>query len=112
MIHRLCVLLTTATLFACGPSSSGIPLPTTMNDMDEEQGPALYKSLSCANCHGEDGLMDPLNVAAGNLGSSTLSEDAVFAVLSDGRGQMPPYMSLKENERWALVAFVLGLREE
>ena len=114
MIPRLCLcLLTLTAAVACGsPNSTYQPTPMTEEDMGGIDGASLFKSLGCGNCHGEDGVQDPLMVAAGNLGASTLSEDNVFIVLSDGRGQMPNYASLEENERWALVAYVLGLREE
>lgn len=92
-----------------------------------EKGAKIYKEIKCWECHGYDGrgkgpksdqLKDdwgkpivPFNFTAGALKRGTAAEDVYITFTSglDGTG-MPSYEdSLKEEERWHLVSYILKL---
>lgn len=91
------------------------------------KGKKIYKEMKCWECHGDDGrgkgpkadkLKDdwgkpipPFNFISGQLkrGSSPENVYITFTTGLDGTG-MPSYEdSLKEDERWYLVAYTLKL---
>ena len=74
---------------------------------------------NCASCHGTSGHGDgpaaaalpppkPANWTAANVQKQTDGE--IFWKISNGRGAMPPWKHLPENERWALVNYIRTLK--
>ena len=69
---------------------------------------------NCVACHGPKGLGD--GVAAAGLpvkpanwtspDTQKLTDGEIFWKITNGRGPMPPWKHLSENERWALVHFI------
>lgn len=85
------------------------------------QGEELF-TLYCASCHGDEGYGD--GAAGGALGQKpanfhdtlvkSQSDGALFWKLSTGRGNMPPFKDVFEDEqKWQLVAYIrhLGKKE-
>lgn len=71
----------------------------------QEDGAALYEQ-NCASCHGPDraGMGDafPSLVGVGER----LEPEEIATILEEGRGLMPSFSYLSQEEREALVAFV------
>lgn len=73
--------------------------------------------VNCASCHGATGKGDGAAAAAINpkpadWTSKKLqaeSDGEIFWKLSTGRGAMPPWKFLPENDRWALVSYIRSL---
>jgi mono/diheme cytochrome c family protein len=63
---------------------------------------------SCVSCHGikadGNGLMKSVSLVSSDFQKQT--DGAIFYKLSTGRGQMPSFKTLKEEERWALVNYM------
>ncbi|CAG5068209.1 hypothetical protein DYBT9623_00938 [Dyadobacter sp. CECT 9623] len=85
------------------------------------QGEELF-TLYCASCHGDEGYGD--GAAGGALGQKpanfhdtlvkSQTDGALFWKLSTGRGNMPPFKDVFEDEqKWQLVAYIrhLGKKE-
>ena len=70
-------------------------------------GRQLYRS-NCSNCHGFENPKNPGTPNLTTLRNSTAdSSNAYIAtVLLNGKGQMPKFASLSEDERNALVAYI------
>ncbi|MHB1844196.1 MAG: c-type cytochrome [Deltaproteobacteria bacterium] len=93
-----------------------IPLPVTLELVALGQ---RRFDITCAACHGL--LGDGVSVVAGKMAlrppPSLLSDQvrrlpdgAVFRVIGEGYGLMPPYAaSIPVGERWAVVAYVRAL---
>ena len=89
-----------------------IPVYTSLTDAPALQASSspkqLYK-LYCASCHGEEMRGDHSGSypALVNL-QDKMSTDQLHLLLKKGRGMMPAFVHLSENERKAIVAFVTG----
>lgn len=69
---------------------------------------------NCLACHGPKGLGD--GVAAAGLpvkpanwtspSTQAMADGEIFWKITNGRGPMPPWKHLSENDRWALVHFI------
>ncbi|MDD2798264.1 MAG: cytochrome c [Bacteroidales bacterium] len=63
---------------------------------------------SCVSCHGSkadgNGLMKSTSLISAVFQKQT--DGAIFYKLSIGKGQMPSFKSLKEEDRWALVNYL------
>lgn len=77
------------------------------------QAKKLFET-NCVTCHGPKGLGD--GVAAASLpvkpanwttpSTQAMADGEIFWKVSNGRGPMPPWKHLPENDRWALVHFI------
>ncbi|MEO6722541.1 MAG: cytochrome c [Ferruginibacter sp.] len=71
-------------------------------------GKELFES-KCVNCHGTDGTKG--RWGAKNLSTSRLSDEALFKVISEGRGFMPKWgKKLAPPQIDALIAYIKTLR--
>jgi mono/diheme cytochrome c family protein len=83
-----------------------------------EQGEKVAK-VNCVSCHGAKGKGDGVAAAALNpkpadwTGGKVQSETdgELFWKISNGRGAMPPWKHLPENERWALIHYIRTLKK-
>jgi mono/diheme cytochrome c family protein len=75
---------------------------------------------NCATCHGAGGKGDgpaaaalpppkPADWTSAKLASETDGE--LFWKISNGRGAMPPWKHLPEDQRWALVNYIRSLKK-
>lgn len=94
----LSVLSIIALLWACGEQGPKETLTT-------EQ---LYSS-KCSLCHGADGKR--MASGAPDLSASTKSSDELIAIISMGKGSMPPQKDVLSKEEIAeLAAYVMKFR--
>jgi mono/diheme cytochrome c family protein len=91
------------------------PLPADKKVV--EQGEKIAK-LNCVACHGAKGKGDgaaaaALNPKPADWTSSRVqsqSDGELFWKISNGRGPMPPWKHLPENDRWALIRYIRSLK--
>jgi len=83
-----------------------------------EQGKKLAQ-VNCVACHGNSGKGDgpaaaALNPRPADWTSKKVQEETdgeIFWKISTGRGPMPPWRHLSENDRWALVQYLRTLKK-
>ena len=90
------------------------PLPADAKFV--EQGKKVAE-VNCATCHGSKGKGDgaaavalnpkPADWTAKKVQSE--SDGEIFWKISNGRGAMPSWKHLPENDRWALVRYIRSL---
>jgi len=79
-----------------------------------EQGEKVAKT-NCMSCHGAKGdgaAAVALNPKPADWTSQKVqaeSDGEIFWKISNGRGNMPPWKHLAENDRWALVRYIRSL---
>lgn len=74
---------------------------------------------NCVACHGAKGVGDgpaaaALPVKPANWTSPAVqgeSDGEIFWKITNGRGPMPPWKHLSENDRWALVHYIRTLKK-
>jgi mono/diheme cytochrome c family protein len=82
-----------------------------------EQGAKLAQT-NCVSCHGAKGKGDGVAAAALNPKPADWTSKRVkdetdgelFWKISNGRGAMPPWKHLPENDRWALIRYIRSLK--
>jgi len=90
------------------------PLPDDAKVVDQGQKIA---QVNCATCHGAKGKGDGVAAAAlspkpADWTSKKIqaeSDGELFWKISNGRGAMPSWKHLPENDRWALVRYIHSL---
>ena len=85
-------------------------LPDSANP--EEKYVAEAKSLYltyCVQCHGEDGAMG--YSGAKNLKETLLSDSEISALISKGRGAMPEFPQLKDEDKAKIISYVRGFNK-
>jgi mono/diheme cytochrome c family protein len=83
-----------------------------------EQGKKTAQ-VNCVSCHGAGGKGDGVAAAALNPKPADWTsakiqgetDGELFWKISNGRGAMPPWKHLPENERWALVHYIRSLKK-
>lgn len=92
------------------------PLPSDKKVV--EQGEKVAKT-NCASCHGAKGKGDgaaavALNPRPADWTSSRVQDESdgeLFWKISNGRGPMPPWKHLSENDRWAVIRYIRSLKK-
>jgi len=92
------------------------PLPNDKKVI--EQGEKIAQ-INCVSCHGAKGKGDgvaavalnpkPADWTAGHVQNETDGE--LFWKISNGRGPMPPWSHLPENDRWAVIRYIRSLKK-
>lgn len=101
-------------------SFTPIPNPTPVSDASLENGKKHYQ-INCAVCHGNagdgNGGLKKVNPAYG-FSPSLLTESArgrsdgyIYGMLRNGRGIMPSYSRIEENDRWDVINYVRALQK-
>jgi mono/diheme cytochrome c family protein len=93
------------------------PLPADAKTV--EQGKKVAQ-VNCVSCHGAKGKGDGAAAAALNPKPADWtskrvqdeSDGEIFWKLSTGRGAMPSWKFLPENDRWALVRYIRSLADK
>ena len=95
---------------------TGILLFTTLAASADSPGEALYREKACTTCHGADGAgKTPVgkSLKVRDLRSDEVqkqSDDALAAVIADGKGKMPAYKSsLDAAQIKDVVAYIRSL---
>lgn len=91
--------------------------PLAKSDKAVTDGKKIAET-NCAPCHGPKGLGDgpaaaALPVKPANWTSPAVqaeSDGELFWKITNGRGPMPPWKHLSENDRWALVQYIRSLK--
>jgi mono/diheme cytochrome c family protein len=91
------------------------PLPNDKKVVD--QGAKLAQ-INCSTCHGAKGKGDGAAAAAltpkpADWTSPRVQDQTdgeLFWKISNGRGPMPPWKHLPENDRWALIRYIHSLK--
>jgi len=91
------------------------PLP---NDKKVVEQGAKLAQINCATCHGAKGKGDgaaavALNPKPADWTSARVQDQTdgeLFWKISNGRGPMPPWKHLPENDRWALIRYIHSLK--
>jgi hypothetical protein len=80
-------------------------------------GKKLTADKACTACRGETGEMTapgPLYTKPADWTSKAVQDQTdgcVFWKITTGRGAMPPWAALSENERWQLVHYLRSLKK-
>ena len=90
------------------------PLPADAKSV--AQGQKLAQ-VNCASCHGAKGKGDgvaavALNPKPADWTSKKVQKESdgeIFWKISTGRGAMPAWKHLPENDRWALIRYIRSL---
>ena len=73
-------------------------------------GKGLYLQF-CQSCHGEDGKKGLLG--AKDLSTSTLNQDEIVYVITNGSNNMMPYKSILDNEQIKTIAdYIKNLKKQ
>jgi mono/diheme cytochrome c family protein len=91
------------------------PLPSDKKAV--EQGEKVAK-INCVSCHGNKGKGDgaaavALNPKPADWTSKRVQDESdgeIFWKITTGRGAMPSWRHLPENDRWALVRYIRTLK--
>jgi mono/diheme cytochrome c family protein len=99
-------------------SMSAIANPVAADERSLRDGGQQY-SINCAVCHGALGAGDGpvvkfrlpvLPIGAGTKAATQMSDGAIFGIIRNGRGLMPPYNRLEERERWDVVNYLRAIQ--
>ena len=105
------------TPWAAPDAEKGKKNPVAAGKKAVEQGEKVAK-VNCASCHGAKGKGDgaaaaALNPKPADWTSKKVQDEtdgSLFWKISTGRGAMPPWKHLPENDRWALVHYLRSLK--
>lgn len=98
-------------------SMSGLANPVAPSDSSLALGHRYYQ-INCAVCHGDDG-QGTKNMAVARYGlginivgatTQARTDGYIFGMIRNGRGLMPSYNRIEEQDRWHVVNYVRGLQ--
>ncbi|MCF8366838.1 MAG: c-type cytochrome [Bacteroidales bacterium] len=93
--------------------ASVVKNPVEANKTSLEAGKSLY-TLQCKACHGEtgrgDGLIKAASLVSENFQSQT--DGAILWKLHQGRGQMPSFKALPDDQLWNVINYVRSLSKK
>ena len=100
------------------PDAKKLKNPVPKSDKVIAQGKKLAET-NCVPCHGTSGKGDGPAAAALPVKPANWTSDAVqsesdgeiFWKITNGRGPMPPWKHLPENDRWALLYYIRWLKK-
>ena len=105
--------------WTCPPAEKAKKNPVAKSDAVVAAGKKLTVDKACTACHGESGKGDgpgaaALNPKPADWTSSRVQQETdgcLFWKISTGRGAMPPWASLAENERWQILHYIRTLKK-
>ena len=100
------------------PSEKSKKSPVAASPKALEQGKKVAQ-VNCVSCHGKGGKGDGAAAAALNPKPADWtskkiqgeSDGELFWKITNGRGAMPAWRHLSENDRWALVQHIRTLKK-
>jgi mono/diheme cytochrome c family protein len=129
-IGRACAVVLAAALAAAALASAQTPPWTAPADDKARKSPLAASpkavedgkkiaQINCASCHGAGGKGDgaaaaALNPKPADWTSSRVQDESdgeLFWKISTGRGAMPPWKHLAENERWSVIQYIRSLKK-
>ena len=98
-------------------TEKGKKSPIAASPKVAEQGKKVAQ-VNCVSCHGKGGKGDGVAAAALNPKPADWtskkiqgeSDGEIFWKITTGRGAMPAWRHLPENDRWALVQYIRTLK--
>ena len=85
-------------------------MPSNPTKKSNIKGKDLYLQF-CQSCHGKDGKKGMLG--AKDLSTSTLNQDEIVYVITNGRNNMMPYKSILDNEQIKTIAdYIKNLKKQ
>jgi mono/diheme cytochrome c family protein len=92
------------------------PVPAGAKAVTDGKKVAL---VNCVTCHGQGGKGDGAAAAALNPKPADWTSKKVqdepdgelFWKIANGRGPMPPWKHLPENERWSVIHYIRSLKK-
>ncbi len=97
----------TNTMVASAGLALSLALLSRAAQADETQAAAALYQQNCAACHGPQGEGIAIFPALADVGSRLAAED-VAEILEHGRNQMPSFDHLADEERAALVEYLIS----
>ncbi len=92
--------------------AAAVENPVPANKASLEAGKKLY-DLQCKSCHGDEGKGDGL-IKSASLVSEEFkqqSDGAIFYKLQEGRGQMPSFAALPDEQLWNVINYMRTLEK-
>lgn len=99
-------------------SMASLPNPVPADSASVNRGRILYQ-INCSVCHGPSGMgngtatkygFPPIGIGAGTNAANTLTDGYIFGMIRNGRGLMPSYNRLEDEERWDIVNYLRSLQ--
>lgn len=105
--------------WACPAAEKAKKNPVPKSDAAVAAGKKATIDKACTACHGEGGKGDGPGAAALNPKPADWtsakvqqeSDGCLFWKISSGRGAMPPWAALPENERWQIIHYIRTLKK-
>jgi mono/diheme cytochrome c family protein len=97
---------------------AALPNPVAADERSLRNGAQQF-AINCTPCHGPVGAGDgpvtkfgypPMPIGAGSNAATTLSDGYLFGIIRNGRGLMPPYNRIEEQDRWDLINYLRALQ--
>jgi mono/diheme cytochrome c family protein len=100
------------------PSEKAKKSPVAAGPKAVEQGKKVAE-VNCVSCHGKGGKGDgaaaaALNPRPADWTAKKIQEESdgeLFWKITTGRGAMPAWRHIPENDRWALVQYIRTLKK-
>ena len=99
-------------------SMASLTNPVAADERSLRNGAQQFQ-INCSVCHGPLGAGDgpvtrfgypPMPIGAGSNAANTLSDGYLFGIIRNGRGLMPPYNRIEEQDRWDLINYLRALQ--
>lgn len=95
------------------PEAKQLKNPLAKSDKVIAQAKKVFET-NCLPCHGPKGLGDGPAAAAlpvkpanwTSAATQSMTDGEIFWKITNGRGPMPPWKHLPDNDRWAMVRFI------
>ena len=105
--------------WACPAAEKGKKNPVAKSDAAVAAGKKATVDKACTACHGDGGKGDGPGAAALNPKPADWTsakvqaepDGCLFWKISTGRGAMPPWAALPENERWQIIHYIRTLKK-
>ncbi len=107
-----------AAMIATIDSMSGLVNPVPADARSLRNGAQQFQ-INCSVCHGMSGAGDgpvtkfsypPMPIGAGSNAATKFTDGYLFGIIRNGRGLMPSYNRIEEQDRWDLINYLRALQ--